>query len=100
MGVPVSLILIAVGAILTWAVNADSSSVNLDAVGIILMVVGAVGLLLTLLFWQSWWGGRYFRRTAYADDPAGPARSNYRSYRGRRRTVVEEEERPADPPPY
>ena len=50
MGIGVSLILIAVGAVLTWAVNATSSSFDVNTVGVILMIVGAVGLLLSLMF--------------------------------------------------
>jgi hypothetical protein len=56
MGVGVSLILIAVGAVLTWAVEASVSGVDINAVGVILMIVGAVGLLLSLMFWSSWGG--------------------------------------------
>jgi hypothetical protein len=48
-----SLFLIAVGAILAFAVNVSVSGVSIYAVGIILMIVGAVGLLLSLLFWTS-----------------------------------------------
>jgi hypothetical protein len=60
MGIGVSLILIAVGAILTWAVSADVSGVDLNTVGVILMVVGAAGGLISLVFWSSWggFGGR------------------------------------------
>src|SRR5439155_25640853 len=43
MGVAVGLILIAFGAILTWAVNAHVSGVNVTAVGVILLVRGSVG---------------------------------------------------------
>ena len=50
MGIGVSLILIAVGAILTWAVHASVSGVDITAVGVILMVVGLVGLLISLAF--------------------------------------------------
>ena len=57
MGIPVSLILIAAGAILTWGVTSEPSGLNLDAIGVILMVVGIVALVLTLLLWQSWWPG-------------------------------------------
>jgi hypothetical protein len=75
MGTGVSLILIAVGAILTWAVNATVSGLNINTVGIILMVVGAVGLVLSLMFWSSWGGvnGTARRRTTVVDDspPAG-----------------------------
>jgi len=56
MGIGVSLILIAVGAVLTWAVEASVSGVDINAVGVILMIVGAVGLLLSLMFWSSWGG--------------------------------------------
>ena len=98
MGIPVSLILIAVGAILTWAVNADPEGIDVQVVGVVLMITGLVGLLLTLLFRETWWGPRYFRREAYYDD-AAPARRGY-GYRGRRRaTVVEEDDvPPVDPP--
>ena len=61
MGIGVSLILIAVGAILTWAVNAEVSGLELQTIGIILMVVGAVGGLISLIFWSSW--GGYHRET-------------------------------------
>ena len=56
MGIGVSLILIAVGAILTWAVNATVSGLDINTIGVILMIVGAIGLLLSLMFWSSWGG--------------------------------------------
>lgn len=56
MGIGVSLILIAAGAILTWAVNATVSGLNIHTIGVILLVVGAVGLLISLMFWSSWGG--------------------------------------------
>jgi hypothetical protein len=56
MGIGVSLILIAVGAILTWAVTAEVSGVDLTTVGVILMVVGGIGALISLAFWSSWGG--------------------------------------------
>ena len=71
MGIGVSLILIAAGAILTWAVNATVSGVNIHAVGVILMVVGVVGLLLSFVFWSSWGGAGVAgprRRTTTIDD--------------------------------
>jgi len=60
MGLGVGIFLIAVGAILAFAVNATSSSVNVDAVGWILMGVGLVSVLFSLLFWQSWAGPGYW----------------------------------------
>jgi hypothetical protein len=56
MGIGASLILIAAGAILRWAVTADAEGVNLETVGLILLIVGAVGLVLSLVFWSSWGG--------------------------------------------
>lgn len=53
MGIGVSLFLIAIGAILAWAVEVETSGVNLDTIGVILMIVGVIGLLLSLLFWSS-----------------------------------------------
>ena len=44
----ISLFLIAVGAILYFAVNASVSGLDIDTVGIILMVVGAIGFLWSL----------------------------------------------------
>ena len=54
MGLGVSIFLIAVGAILTWAVNASVSGLELQTIGVILMVVGALGLVLSMIFWSSW----------------------------------------------
>jgi Domain of unknown function (DUF6458) len=62
MGISVSLILIAVGAILTWAVTATVSGIDLTTVGVILMIIGGVGLALSLLFWSTW-GGFHATRT-------------------------------------
>jgi len=66
----VSIFLIALGAILIWGVTGEVAGVNIDAIGVILLVVGALGLLLSLLFWSSWGGPGYFgrRRTTYVDD--------------------------------
>ena len=49
MGIGVSIFLIAVGAILSFAVNAEAEGFNINTVGLILMVVGAIGLLVSML---------------------------------------------------
>lgn len=54
MGIGVSLFLLAAGAILAFAVDVTTEGVDLDAVGVILMIVGGVGLLLFLTVWGSW----------------------------------------------
>ena len=53
MGIGTSLFLIAVGAILYFAVNADISGLEISTIGIILMVVGVIGLLISLFFLSS-----------------------------------------------
>ena len=80
MGLGVGLFLIAVGAILTFAVNATVSGVDINTVGWILMAVGLAGIILSLLFWSSWGGPGYFssrRRTYYDEGPAGPGAPPY-----------------------
>jgi membrane-bound ClpP family serine protease len=47
-----SLFLLAVGAILTFAVEVTAEGFNINTVGIILMVVGGIGLLLSLMWMQ------------------------------------------------
>ena len=64
MGIGTSIFLIAVGAILKFAVTASVSGVELDTVGLILMIVGIIGLLLSL-FWMTVWADR--RRTVVTD---------------------------------
>jgi len=56
MGMGVSLLLIAVGAILVWAVDATVSGIEIHTIGWILLAVGAIGALLSLIFWSSWGG--------------------------------------------
>jgi len=51
MGIGASVFLIAVGAILTFAIDAEVAGINIDVIGIILMIAGALGLLWTLLIW-------------------------------------------------
>ena len=61
MGIGTSLFLIAVGAILDFAVTVrNPQGVNLNTIGVILMIVGAVGVVLSMIFWSSWggFGGR------------------------------------------
>jgi len=48
MGIGVAVFLIAIGAILTFAVHATVSGISIPVVGIILMVAGAIGLIVTL----------------------------------------------------
>ena len=68
MGIGVGLFLIAVGAVLTFALGNDVfGTVNVDVVGIILMVVGLVGLVLSVMFWSSFSPSRRNERTVVRD---------------------------------
>jgi predicted membrane channel-forming protein YqfA (hemolysin III family) len=53
MSIGVSIFLLVVGAILTFAVEVTASGFNIHTVGIILMLAGGLGLLLSLLFWSN-----------------------------------------------
>jgi Domain of unknown function (DUF6458) len=69
MGFGTSLFLIAVGAILTFAVNVSVQGLDLDAVGVILMVVGGIGIIASLVLWNSWGGFGGRRHTIVEEDP-------------------------------
>ena len=70
MGLSVSLLLAAAGAVLIWAVNASVSGLNIHTVGVILLIVGVVGFVTSLFFWSSWggFGGRGGRDTTVVRD--------------------------------
>jgi len=56
MGISLSIFFIAIGAILTWAVSAEVSGIDVTAVGVILLIVGIIGFIASLVFWSSWGG--------------------------------------------
>jgi hypothetical protein len=91
------LILIAVGAVLAFAVHVTTTGINVNTVGYILLIVGVVGGLLSLAFWSSWGGPGFFHRSVVYTDGAAPAP---RGYASRRRTTYVEEDpgAPAGPP--
>ena len=80
MGIGTSIVLIAIGAILDFAVKVSSNSFNVNTIGLILMIVGAFGVLVSLFFWNSWGGFGGSERRTYAS--------------GRGTTVVEERAEP------
>jgi len=75
MGISTSLILFAVGAILRFAITINSAATttvrsttfNVHTIGVILMVVAAVGLVVSIIFWSSWggFGGARRHRNVY-----------------------------------
>ena len=75
MGLGVSILLIAAGAILAFAINKDVSGVDIQTIGWILLIVGIVGAVLSMIFWSTWAGPGYWtRRRGYYDEapPPGP----------------------------
>ena len=68
MGISFSILLIAVGAILAWAVSAEVSGVDIQLMGIILLIVGIIGFIASLVFWSSW-GGFGAARTGGSNAP-------------------------------
>jgi hypothetical protein len=78
MGIGVSLFMIALGAVLAFAVTATFSGINIATVGLILMIVGAVGLFVELVFFMP------RRRAVVTQEPAAAP------YAGSSRTVVQE----------
>ena len=97
MGIVISLILIAFGAILTWAVNTNGGSVDPQVVGVILMVVGLVIFGISLVLWNTWWGPGFWyggRGPAYGGPEERVVRRRVYRPTVRRTTYVEE-----DPPP-
>jgi len=56
MGIGTSIFLIAVGAILRFAVTVNTEGFDLHTIGVILMIVGVIGALFSLLFWSTWGG--------------------------------------------
>ncbi|MFL5892185.1 MAG: hypothetical protein ACJ75I_05525 [Solirubrobacterales bacterium] len=81
-----ALLLIAVGAILRYATNFNVSGVDIDEVGLILMIVGVIGFLIALFYelviarersrYYRYWG----RDRAAAPPPADPNAPTRRYY--------------------
>src|SRR2546426_1342105 len=100
MGLGVSLILIAVGAVMAWAVHVSTSGFNIHTVGYILLVVGIIGGVLSMIFWSSWAGPGYFTRSRrpYVDE--GPPASKGASEKRLTQMGGDRQHRPLVLPPY
>jgi hypothetical protein len=73
MGLAASLFVFAAGAIVAFAVNVRSTTVNVPAIGYILMAVGVLGALLWVVMWEHVFGDPRQRRPA----PPPPVRRGY-----------------------
>lgn len=90
MGIGGSIFLLAVGAILAFAVDADISGLDINVIGWILMAAGLIGLVITMWFWNS---RRRTVVTRQAEQPiAGPGAAVRTEYR-------ETRDVPPPPPP-
>jgi len=85
MGIGVGLVLMAIGAVLTFAVHASFSSFSVSTIGVILMVVGAVGLLIDLFIFMP--RRRSVTTTQATTAGAAPVAD---PYAGGSRTMVQE----------
>ena len=73
MGIGTSLVIFAVGAVLRFAVSVTPTGINVHEVGAILMIVAAVGFVVSLMFWRSWggFGGIHRQQTMMSDPRTG-----------------------------
>ena len=73
MTIATAIFLIAIGAILRYAINVETDVINIQTVGLILMIAGGAGLALSLLYELVQSGGREKRdespQRSYSDDP-------------------------------
>lgn len=71
MGIVVSMLLIAAGAIMRFAVTVEGNGFNVGTAGMVLMIVGIIGAVLSVAFWASWGGlnGMGARRTVVTGQP-------------------------------
>ena len=72
MGVGTSLVIFAVGAILRFAISITTTGFNIHTIGVILMIVGGIGFLISLAFWSSWGGFGGASRNSRRTTTSGP----------------------------
>jgi membrane protein implicated in regulation of membrane protease activity len=93
MGIGGSIFLIALGAILAFAVNAHISGLDINVVGYVLMLAGLVGLLITLWYWNS-------RRRSTVVSQSRPAVRGDGTYVDEYRETRRDDVPPPPPPGY
>ena len=76
MSIGVGIFLTVLGAILAFAIETDVPGINVNTLGVILMVTGAVVILYSLLFWSSLtpWGRRRVAAPPLHGRPRGTGR--------------------------
>ena len=94
MGIGGSIFLLALGAILAFAVNADISGIDINIIGWILMAAGLVGLVITLWYWNS------RRRTVVTRQTQTPVAGTTAYPNQQVRSEYREDSPPPPPPGY
>ena len=94
MGIGGSIFLLALGAILAFAVNAHISGLDINVVGYVLMLAGLAGLIITLWFWNS------RRRTTTVSSSQRPVVRNDGAYVNEYRETRRDDVPPPPPPGY
>jgi hypothetical protein len=69
MGIVISMLAITAGAIMRYAVSAEGQGFNVHTTGMVLMVVGVIGAVLSIAFWASWGGFHHSRQAAVVSGP-------------------------------
>jgi hypothetical protein len=77
MGLGVGIFLAAVGAVLAFAVSYTVNGVNIHTIGWILLIVGIIGVALSMIFWSSWRGPGYWSRRGDLRDAPPPGGRGY-----------------------
>ncbi|GID32689.1 DUF6458 family protein [Paractinoplanes brasiliensis] len=98
MGIGGSIFLLALGAILAFAVNANISGIDINVIGWILMAAGLIGLVITLWFWNSRRRTVVTRQTA--EPVAGASAYPNQQVRSEYRETRREDVPPPPPPAY
>jgi Domain of unknown function (DUF6458) len=76
MGLGVGIFLLAVGAVLAFAIHVTTNgAIDVHTIGWILMAAGALGIVLSMIFWSSWGGPGSLTRRREVVDPAGGTRT-------------------------
>ena len=79
MGIGTSLLLIAIGAVLRFAITVSTHGFNIHTIGVILMIVGAIGLIISL-FWMAVWRDRRTARGRYVERDVPPGYGEHPAY--------------------
>jgi hypothetical protein len=73
VGLVISMVMITIGAVMRFAVTATADGFNVGTVGMILMIVGIAGAIMSIVFWASWGGFNTLARRRTLVTTAAPS---------------------------